>query len=76
MKDEFNLSEKEKSIYGNFYREEDVKEFIKRQIDYQDLKIKLARENLYLNEEERKLIIACCLDNKIKLKQDSGDKLK
>jgi len=54
---------------------QDIKEFIKRQLDYQDLKIELTQKNEDLNIEEKNLIISTCLDNKMKIKQDAGDEL-
>jgi hypothetical protein len=79
MTTEFNLSEK--IVFGDFGSDTDIihtyhiQEFIKRQIEYQDLKIKLTKDNVYLNKKEKDLIISTCIDTKMKLKADAGDKL-
>ena len=54
---------------------EDVKTFIKKLLKYQDLKIKLAKENKYLSNEEKLISVACCLDTKIEIKKEAGEEL-
>ena len=86
MTDEFCLSDKiirfeegrnivNVKDYCDVIVKKDVKEFIKRQLEYQDLKIKLAKESKDISLDEMNAIINCCIDNKMKMKFDAGASL-
>jgi ribosomal protein S15P/S13E len=57
---------------------QEFEKMIERLIEYEDIKIKLAKENLYSTKEERDIHISCCIDTKMKikelLKEVQGDK--
>lgn len=73
----FNLSKERKLTLGSqdVYLEKDVRKFIKELINYHNLKIKLAKKNKEITKGEKEAHIICCIDTKMFIKENAGDKL-